>query len=51
MRIVPNFITKMLGYLFKVIVLELNKLIYIKDMLVCYEFFFEAESLDFGAIE
>lgn len=61
MKIVPNFISKMLGYLFKVIVLELNKLVYLKDMLVCYfayksnkpeyEFFFEVESLDFGALE
>ena len=61
MRVVPNFISRMLGFLFKVIVLELNKLVYLKDMLVCYfayktnkpeyEFFFELESLDFGGLE
>lgn len=61
MKVVPNFISKMLRYLFKVIVLELNKLVYFKDMLVCYfaykankpeyEYSFEVESLDFGVLE
>lgn len=61
MKVVPNFVSKMLTFLFKMIVLELNKLVYIKDMLVCYfaykankpeyDYYFEVEPLDFGTLE
>lgn len=61
MNIMPNFIKKLLDLMFKTVACEINKLIYLKDMVVCYfafknnkgeyEYAMDVKQVDFGALE